>query len=142
MRSSVKLLILAGALNVVSVGIILVGLLKIKKWIAKKFDGFRRWRCTKDGKFLIYLLLLILVTILELTPLVLICRVDVHGYEKSIDEWYNNAGGDFYYYFIVILFINAFNFGMTIFALYMQEKISRASWSDKHRDAVETQQTT
>ena len=49
---------------------------------------------------------------------------------------------DFYVYFVYIMFYTAINFGMTLFTLFMLEKMSRATWSKKFQSAKESEQTT
>ena len=43
---------------------------------------------------------------------------------------------------MAIIVNNALNFGMTLFAIYFMEKMSRATWSIEHQDTEETEMTT
>ena len=53
-------------LNFISLCVILAGLYLVYQWIKSAFDGERRWRCTKDGLFNFYFLLLLLLSIEQL----------------------------------------------------------------------------
>ena len=44
--------------------------------------------------------------------------------------------------FVVILINNVLSFVMNIFAIYMLEKMSKATWSIDHKDSKEAKQTT
>ena len=44
--------------------------------------------------------------------------------------------------FVVILINNVLNFVMNMFAIYMLEKMSKATWSIDHKDSKEAKQTT
>lgn len=58
-----QLLIMSASINFVSLGAILTGILKIKRWIKIEVQGGRKWRCSKDGLFVVYLLSLLLLTL-------------------------------------------------------------------------------
>ena len=44
--------------------------------------------------------------------------------------------------FVAILINNVLNFVMNMFAIYMLEKMSKATWSIDHKDSKEAKQTT
>ena len=61
---------MAICLNFVSVGVICAGLILVKHWIAENFDGFRRWRCSVDGLFLVYITFLFVLSCVEVYALI------------------------------------------------------------------------
>ena len=56
---SMQLLAESACLNVISLFVILAGLLIVKKWIEDEFIGERTWRCSVDGNFLVYFILIL-----------------------------------------------------------------------------------
>ena len=57
-------------------------------------------------------------------------------------DWGNQRSDEFYLIFVMIMINNVLNFVMSIFAIYMLEKISRAHWSIERKDSKEAKQTT
>ena len=48
--------------NTVTLGAFIAGLFLVKKWIKNELHGQRRWRCSKDGNFLVYFVAVLLLT--------------------------------------------------------------------------------
>ena len=117
--------------NLISFGLILTGLILVKKWIHFSFEGFRRWHWCTEGLFLIYLISFLALTITDLALLIWLYSSDLDDWRKKIERWNLGKSDDFYVYFFYIMFYTAINFGMTLFTLYMLEKMSRATWSNK-----------
>lgn len=46
---SKQLFAVAAGINLVSLIVILVGLIQVKRWIEDNYKGQRRWRCSVDG---------------------------------------------------------------------------------------------
>ena len=68
--------------------------------------------------------------------------IDEEAFRKQITKWSNNINDDFYRFFVVIMVNNVLNFVMTMFAVYMLVKMSKATWSIKFQDSAETRKTT
>ena len=52
----------------------------------------------------------------------------------KVSNWQFMYDG-FYWYFCSIMVFNALNFAMNIFAVHMLERMSRATWSEKHGES-------
>ena len=141
-NASKRLMLLATFFNLVSLAVILSGLVVIKKWIDVEFDGQRRWRCKLDGLFLLYFLLLLLVSLLEVCLMAWLFLIDFEDFDIRLRGWVYRANDDYFEYFKAYTAFNALNFTMTAFALFMLEKMSRARWTVKHQDRQESEQTT
>ena len=77
LTDSKHLLLTAACLNLVSLSAVLAGLIFVKRWINDEFLGERRWRCFKDGNFLVYFIFLLLLTLQQAAMTVWVYRVDM-----------------------------------------------------------------
>ena len=57
-------------------------------------------------------------------------------------QWHLGKSDDFSVMFVAILINNLLSFVMNIFAIYMLEKMSKATWTVDHKDSREAKQTT
>ena len=71
-----------------------------------------------------------------------ISEVDFVAFKKRIDDWPYGHSVDFYEIYVAILINNLLNSFMSIVAIYMLEKMSRAEWTLEHKDSKEAKQTT
>ena len=93
-----------------------------------------------DGYFLIYLLLLLTSCIVKI-----ILSVWTSGSKElipSVYNWEKNGADSFYISFRANMVFTTLNIAMTLFALFMLEKISKARWSESQMDSKESQETT
>ena len=121
--------------NVLSFGMIVAGLILIYRWIKDSFEGFRRWRCSLDGQFLFYLLLLVALGIVEIAVLVTLYAHDMERFIENLSLRFSKRTDDsFYIFFICIMVYTAINFAMTLFALFILEKMSHSVWSVSYKD--------
>ena len=56
----------ATSFNLVSFCLITVALYLVKRWLDEEFKGLRRWKCSVEGFFLVYLLLFALLIFTEI----------------------------------------------------------------------------
>ena len=105
---------------------IFAGLLFIKKWINEALIGQRRWRCTVDGNFLVYFILLLLQSLLQVAVTIWISSTNQQEFIDRQENWRFSNSDDFYLIFVAIMINNLLNFVMTMFAIFMLEKMSRA----------------
>ena len=54
-------------------------------------------------------------------------------FSEKIKQWRLLHAYDFYQYFVAIMINNVLNLAMSIFAIFMLEKMSRAVWSIEYR---------
>ena len=66
MTDSKQLLAAAACLNMITLAAISAGLILVNKWIREYFIGERRWRCTKDGNYLVYFILILILTLFQI----------------------------------------------------------------------------
>ena len=66
-----------------------------------------------------------------------ICSADKQEFQKKIIDWENKNSDDFSIYFLAIMLNNLLNFLMTLFEIFMLEKMSRAQWTNKLKDSKE-----
>ena len=130
-----KLLAVGTCLNLISLSAIFAGLLFVKKWMKDAFEGERRWRCSADGNFLVYFILLITLTLVQVALMIFIFRIDPITYYYKIINWNTGKIDDFFSIFVAILIFNLLNFFMSMFAVYMLVKMSRAKWSIRNNDS-------
>ena len=57
---------------------------------------------------------------------------DFADLRDQLQKWQLKENDHYFKYFKAIMVFNALNFAMTIFALYMLEKMSHATWSEKN----------
>lgn len=69
--------------------------------------------------------------------LVWICISDLDSFIEKQDDWTKNKSDDFVVFFVAITVNNVLNFVMTLFSVFMLEKMSRATWSVKFKDTRE-----
>ena len=93
----------AAILNMISLTVILIGLILVKRWIDDAFEGDRRWRCSRDGLFLYYLLFLLLITLNWVFMLIWIKSSKMFYFSQEEFEWSNKQQDDFFKYFVIIL---------------------------------------
>ena len=86
-NASKQLLYIAISMNLVSLAVIVIGLIKIKKWIKESFDGHRRWHYSKDGLFLFYFILLVQLSLLLIALLIWISTVNRKEFSQHITSW-------------------------------------------------------
>ena len=96
---SKKLLVLATCFNLLSFTIILCALIRVKKWIDEEFDGQRRWRCHSDGLFLIYLILLTLISIVEIGVMIWLLLNDFANLQDQLFKWQFRDNDRYFKYF-------------------------------------------
>ena len=82
------------------------------------------------------------MTLIQISTTVWIGSTDLEAFNEKVTQWYSFGSDDFYKFFVALIISNVLNFAMNLFAVYFLEKMSRAEWSLKHRDAKETRQTT
>ena len=137
-----RLLAAAAGLNFITLVSISAGLFFVKKWIKETFEGERRWRCSVDGKFLVYFILLLIITLFQFAVTIYIDHTSRWALTKKVIIWLALKSDDFYPIIEAILFNNILNFVVNIFAIFMLEKMSKARWSIENNDTQEAKQTT
>ena len=126
----------------ISLGVILAGLVHVRRWISETFEGERRWRCKTEGKFLIYFISLLFIAIEQAAVAVWISSTDEEAFRNRNYHWSGKYSDDFYLMFVAIMVNTVLNFLMSVYAFYMLEKISRAEWSFERKDCKVAKQTT
>ena len=125
-------------LNLISLAAILAGVIMVRKWIFSTFGRLRRWRCSVDGNFLIYLLLLTLQTLEYAGLLIWAFSTNISTVPSKSDDTAIGKIYEFYKVFLAILISNLINFAMSLFAISMLVRMSKAEWSARHKDSRET----
>ena len=97
----------------------------------------RRWRCSVDGNFLVYLILLLILTAVQAAIMIVIYHTDLDAFREKVMQWDGCYTDDFYVMYVAIMIINVLNFFMSMFAVYMLVKMSRAKWSIKNNNSRE-----
>ena len=67
---------ISACLNIITLATILAGLFFVKSWIKFALEGERRWRFTAEGNFLLYFILLLLLTIEQAAVSVWVSQAD------------------------------------------------------------------
>ena len=96
LRISQQLLICSSIFNFISLSAILAALFLIKKWIRDELDGQRRWRCSVDGNFLLYFVLLLVLAFVQAAVSIWISTGDQDEFSKRIHDWGTAPNDDFY----------------------------------------------
>ena len=81
-HTSKQLLAGATALNFITLVTTSTGLFYVKKWIKESFEGERRWRCSKDGNFLVYLILVVILTAIQLAVIIYVSQSGRFAFDK------------------------------------------------------------
>ena len=139
---SKQLLQVASFYNLATFGIILTAHIKVKAWINSVFLGDRRWRCSVEGLFLIYLVLLLMLSLSELLIMIWLFNTDYKEfYLQLAKNWKVQLDNNYFQFFTAIMIYASLNFGMTVFVLHMLERMSHANWSEKLNESTESRQT-
>ena len=69
-------------------------------------------------------------------------RNDLQAFEEKLEDWGYLRSDDYYKFYIAIMINEVLNLAMTLFAIYMLEKMSQAEWSMENRDSKEARKTT
>ena len=129
-----QLCILTVCMDLVTIGVTISRLIFVKQWIGFAFQGDRKWRCSVDGYFLIYLLFLLGLAATHIDTVIFVCSADEDEFTKKQKDWYWFTDDGFYHGFEAVMIHSVFNFAMTLFAIYMLEKMSLATWSARYKD--------
>ena len=79
--------------------------------------------------------MVLVLTLSQLAVTIWIYQIDEEGFNSKIKDWKFFAYDDFYSIFEAIMIYNVLNFFMSMFAIYMLEKMSRAKWSIENDDS-------
>ena len=117
---------LASTINFLTIFITIIAILRIKRWIKRELaePHGREWKCKKDGLFVIYLALVLILFMAE-TAIGLL-DFSVINQDDSVDS---NEGKWVLVNISNILF-TIFSFLATMFILIFMVKMSRAMWSE------------
>ena len=122
--------------NIYSFCLILKALLMIKKWIKNELDDLRRWKCKRDGLFVLYLLSFSVLAIIEIAFFFLLAFTPILD-TLDYDQTYH---GNLIFVFMGFIYQQT-NFFATVFALFMFERMSKAIWSKKLKEEQNNKKT-